>query len=681
MLTVVMIAGFAGLLIVILGAALFYGLNKLDFERGKNSELIEFVSEGLHIFAKRIFSSILQIVIYVSVVLFIFSKVFNKQFSWLQIAAFFIGCIVMGISAFIALYMIPKLLPRIIENSKGFLAESLNITLVSSGSVGFVILGFIVLGITGCYWFLGVSSLVGYALGIALAAYFLRIAGSLYKASADIGADIAATVEKGIPAFDRRNPATILDITGDFVADILGFGSDILSSYVFAVVACIVFAEALLGSGYIDKASALSLQYFPLFMVSIGVIAMVVSFLFSKFRIKMGKINNLLLEGIYLAVVVCGISTYVVLNYLNIEIFNMPGVGRFGFMPFVAYLIGLLGAVSLAFTSEYMTSCRYKPAQRIASEAENGTVVSLFNGFSIGLKSNGFFLIYIIIIATTSYYFAGLYGIAIAAMGMLSVVGSIMTTNIFTAFSSNTNKICKLSDESDIVKKNSSEIDGLGNTTAAVGNGFASGVAVISTLCLFLALAMIADVDLNNLLIIDLKLVSGLVIGVSLPFVFSGVLLRSLNKMILLVVDEVSRQFREIPFLYEEKGRPDVIKASDYNVCLSINALTIPGVIMVLSPIVLGYAFGIKMLVGFAFGTFLSGFNQGFYWANVGDVLHNVKHYIENGNYGGKDSTTYKYALMADNVGDAFKDLLSPSINILIKSVAIISFLVILFLA
>ena len=221
----------------------------------------------------------------------------------------------------------------------------------------------------------------------------------------------------------------------------------------------------------------------------------------------------------------------------------------------------------------------------------------------------------------------------------------------------------------------------IGNSTAAIGNGFASAVAVISTFCLFFALAIITHLDLSYLLQLDIPLVVGIIIGISLPFVFSGFLLRSLTKMILSVIQEVSRQFREIPFLYEDKGRPDIIKASDYNSCLAMNALIWPGIMMVLTPILLGYFFGIKTLLGFAFGIFLSGFNKGFYWVNVGDVLHNAKHYIASGNYGGRQSPTFQNILMADNVGDAFKDVLGPGINILIKSVAIITILIIMLLS
>ncbi|MCP4049291.1 MAG: sodium/proton-translocating pyrophosphatase [bacterium] len=669
------------LIILVFCVIQYFSITKTTLENSEVNELAEFVSEGIFTYSKRVLSSILQIVFYVTVVLLLFSFLFHKHFSWLQIAAFFIGCTVMASGAYISLSIAPRFVRHIIGSSQSSFSEGLQLLFTASTTIGFVVISFVILGLAASYYFLGIDSITGFGLGVGLASFFLRIGGGLYKAGADVGADIVSKVEEKVPDFDSRNPASIMDITGDFIGDITGFSADILGSFAFAIISCFLFSYSLMYSGYISKLMAFKLLQLPVYLVALSLVIKFVSFFYVRLRIKMKYVDNILLEGIYIAVILCAVSAFFVIKNMDIYIgsINFLG-GERGVYPFPAYLAGLLGAVFIGFVAEYITSATFFPAKKIAEEAEYGPVITLFNGMALGLKSNGFFLLCISVITVISFYFAGFYGIAMAAMGMLSVTGQILAANIFGQLSADVFKISKLAKSDERIIKNTSKMESIGNTASAIGNGFATGVTVLSTFSLFFSLVIISGQDLSYLLMIDLKLVAGIIIGVSTPFVFSGFLLRGLSKIILTTIHEVGRQFREIPYLYEKKGRPDVIKATDHNSCIAMNVLIIPGIIMVFSPILIGYFFGSKMLLGFAFGAFLAGFNQGFYWSNLGDSLHNAKHYIENGHFGGRDSVTFQHILIADNVGDAYKDLLSPSINILIKSITIISILVILLL-
>jgi K(+)-stimulated pyrophosphate-energized sodium pump len=672
---IVLLPFISSIILLIFSIAIVVKINKIELEKNRTRELSLLVHDGLIAFFKKILSSTLQIIIYLIIVLLVFSFVFNKSFSWPQIIAFILGSVVMTFITYSGFIMSSKFVPRVIKKSNVFSA-GMDVLFKSSIAISFLFISVVILGLLTTILFFGIEALIGYSLGVILSSFFIRIGGGMFKAGSDVGSDLLSEKDKDCP-LDRRNPATLLDITGDYVGRVVGFSSDLLGSYVFSLVSCVLFAYALYKGNLITSTAVLKLIELPFFIIAIGMLTSVVAYFWSMFRIKKNKTNNIFLEGIYIAVVICGVSTFFVVRSLNIESLALTG-GSKHFIPFIPYLLGLLAAILIGFTSEYMTSNRFKPARKIAEEAEYGTVVSLLHGFSQGLKSNGLFLIYVILTAILSFYFADFYGIAIAALGMLSVNTLIITSNIFAPLASNTKKLAIMAEDEDRVK-NVSKIHRIGNTTAALGNGFASGAAVLSTFSFLFSLVLLSKQSILNLLLLDLPLFLGLIIGISLPFMFSGFLLSGLTKVILATMEEAARQFKEIPFLLEDKAKPDIVKAADKNARISMNALIIPGIIMALIPIVLGYLFGDKILIGLVLGAFFSGFNQSYYWANVGDSLHNAKHYIESGHFGGKDSPTFSNISCADNVGDAFKDLLSPSINIFMKSIAMIAGLVILF--
>lgn len=672
----------SSVILIIFSGALFLIQRKSVFDQDRILDLSQLISEGLLAFFKRMIWSIIQVIFYLSCFIFLFSIIFHRPFSWIQIFAFFLGACFLSLSIFFSLIMIPKIIPLLTTSCKGYLESSITLLFQSTTLMGFIMMGIPLLGFVLCYAFLGKMSIIGYVLGVMLTTYFFRIGGGVYKTASDIGSNIISKIETRIPGFDRRNPATLLDIAGDCVGSIMGFSADIFSSYMLVFVSCILFPMVLLNLGLIDSSTVIKLEHLPFYLVSASLMIAILSFLFSYFRIPK-KYSNFLLEGLYFSIIISAIFTFFIIRLFNIQLDITTIWGHKEFYSlFLPYILGLVGATFIAFTSEFFTSNVYLPTQNIARIAEFGSVLTLLKGFSRGLTAIGLFLIYFLVILIPSFYVAGFYGIIMAGLGMLSITPSIILTTIFNPVASILYKLSQLGECSDTVKKHTSKIDQLGQTTTSLGNGFSAAVAAISSLGIFLILIMMIQkkVHLSTLLYVDIQLFIGLMIGVALPFVFSGFLLRGLVKTVTSIIHEVKRQFRDISFLYEDKARPDMIKASDENAIYSMNALTISTFIMLVIPVSVVYIFGFsgfKILVGIIFGTFLVGSNLSICFAFIGDSLKQAKRYIEKGYLGGKGTPRYDYLLISDNFGDALKDLLVPSINILIKSIGILSILVI----
>ncbi|MFA5880399.1 MAG: sodium/proton-translocating pyrophosphatase, partial [Candidatus Margulisiibacteriota bacterium] len=421
-------------------------------------------------------------------------------------------------------------------------------------------------------------------------------------------------------------------------------------------------------------------------IVSLGFIVSLAIYFFARFRIKT-NFHNVLLESVYLSVIICAIGTFFIIQFLDIKVTALPAFLNINnnFILFIPYLIGLIGAILISYTAEILTSTRYSIAKQIAKETEFGAIISIFNSLAISFKSIFLFVIYILLIIIPSIYFAGFYGVLFASLGMLSVTGTILITNIFSPLILNTTKIIKLVNEDNIALKNVIKMERLAQTTIALGNGFLTGVSVLSTFNIFFAMLLIMGqkTNLMQLFFIDLKLLTGLIIGIALPLVFLGLLLSGLTKTILAILKEGHRQFRDIPYLDQDKARPDIIKVSDQTTIKAMNALIMPTALMLLMPIIIGYFFGVsgfKILLGMSLGTILISLTLGFAWSLVGEALNNAKNYIAKGHFGGSNSPNFTNIRLADNFGDAFKDLLSPSLNLFVKVFGILNIFIIIFL-
>ncbi len=654
------------LLFTVYGIALIYKISTHPTEKNKSDELSLQISKGIITFNQRMLSAVIQIIIYVSALLYAMSYLLGKPFLWVQAGAFTLGSLTLALSTLMSTQYGPKLTPKILELSKTRIQKGLSALFSISNGIGFMISGSLLTGLLATMSLLGTESVLGYGLGVTLSAFFLRIGGGLFKASTDISADILPKIEKNHPESDSRSPSNILDIVGDYVGDIIGFSSDILGSFVVVIVAYIFFAQTAFKNGIIDASTSEKLIQLPLWIIGTSLIAALVSYGFSVFRIRKNAINNILLEGLYVSVVLCGISTYLIIKFLNINPEMVPNL-------FPSYLTGLLGAVLIGYTSERLTSNLFFSTKTVAAQAEYGGAISTLSGLSIGLKGNGIFAIYLSTIALVSYHFSGLYGISMAALGMLSSTSIIISINMFAPLASNIQKIHSMVYSHSTTKSNLRKIQLIGETTSAVGGGFATGASILASICLLLSLYNLLGQSVFSTPI----LIVGLIIGLILPYTISGILLSDLIKSVINSIAETRRQFKDIPYLTENKARPDVIKAADEQARVSMDSLFIPGLLMIGCPIMLGYTFGISMITGIAIGTFATCASQSFILVNTGESLHNAKYYIKNGRYGGKQGESYTHISIADNIGDSQKDLLNPMMNITMKSVMIVIILVV----
>lgn len=669
----------SSLISTIVGATLLAKTVKAS-PKSKATELTKILKDGLIAVTLRLVGGIAQILIYTTLVFGIFSWAFEKTFSLYQVIAFFMGGILMIILLLSSTLLTPQSVPNTIQNSKGYLQPGIKTQTNTVFGLGLFNMGLFMLGFLVCISILGSNTIIGFGLGISLASFFLRISTGLFKSAANISADSVSQINKSVPHFDKRNPATLLDIIGDYIGNIVGFNSDIISSFVFTLIACLLFPKALALKGLLSEEDSAKLIAFPLTVMAISLFASLIAYGYTQIRLNK-KTSNILLEGLYIAVVICGASTFWVVNDLNITLTTLPFLkDPENFSPFYTYIFGLIGAIFLSFTSEYLTSNRFKPTRNIAREAENGSVISVFNSLSLGLRSNFVYLVYLLLIMIPAFYFAGIYGVGMASLGMLSATSSIIIVHTFKPLSSATHKINQLTLTEDNSIRNTKKMQKIGDTTIALGNGFAAGAAVLSTFSIFTSILVFNKEKIETIFVIDLTSLLGILLGMMLPFVFSGVLLKKLSELIVKTNNEVIRQFKEIPYLFEDKAKPDMTKISDENAKFSSDALILPGIIMAIPPIIIGYVFGLKLLLGYVLGAFLTGINQNYYWANSGDTAGSARNYIQSGHYGGSESPNFPHTLVADNIGDAYKDLLSPSINIFIKSTTIIAALILFLL-
>jgi len=647
-------------LMMMLGVACIQGYQLKNIKADPYSlEVIKLLKDAFSTFLKRLWSSTLQMLVYTALVLFLFSLYFQKTLSLSSIVAFFAGGIIMAYTANIQLSLPLYLLPKFLMKSKTYFKESLTFHYQVSSMIGFICIGLILLGLVICDMFAGQETSIAYGFGMMCTCFFQRIGGGLYKASTGISSDILPQLIEDIDTVDRRSSSSILAISGDYIAKVIGFGSDLMGSFVLTVV-----ASFLLSLAYKDPVLAETLRDLPLWVMSIGILSSLLVYGASHIRLRYPNIDNFLLEGLYLSLGVSGIGTCVILHYLNVSIDQTSSL-----YPFWGYLMGLLGAICISFTSEYLTSTKFSHTQKMAYEAEKGSVLGFFNGHSLSLKSNSFYLLYLILMIIPSFYFAGFYGIAMACMGMLSASSTIIGITIFPALSQFNTSILTLSKEQDlsIPMQHNHKIGQIGHTTIAIGNGFASGAAVMVTLGIFFS--FMTHFQLSSLFLLDIYWFIGMLIGMMLPFVCSGFLIHHLIKLIHQCLYETQRQLKEIPFLKDNKAKPDIRKSGDAHSRTSMDALIIPGIMMGLTPILIGFVFGNKMLLGVVLGAFLVSVAQMFYWANFGDSAHQARRYIQGGHAGGEGAYSEQQWMTVDNIGSAYTDVLNPSLNIFIKAI------------
>ena len=619
---------------------------KVDDE--KMVEISKYIQEGAMAFLKREYLTISVFVIVVFGVLFVFRGSINA-------ISFITGAFLSGLAGFIGMYIATRANARTTAAAKKGISHALEVAFSGGAVMGMSVASFGLLGLGILYYFVrDPQTINGFALGASSIALFARVGGGIYTKAADVGADLVGKVEEGIPEDDPRNPGVIADNVGDNVGDVAGMGADLFESYVGSIVATMVLGVTLTQF----KGTTVAVLY-PMFLAAAGVLSAIVGALFVKAK-EGENLHAALNRGTFIA----GGIVLVLSLILSLVMFK-------GFGIFLATASGLLAGIAIGLFTEYYTSYEYNPVKKLAESAKTGPATVIIRGMALGMGSTGLPLLVIAIAILIAYKFAGIYGIAVSAVGMLSITGMTVAVDAYGPVADNAGGIAEMSGQDPSVREITDSLDALGNTTAAIGKGFAIGSAALTALALFSAYSQ--AVGLKAIDLINPKVVAGLFIGGIMPYFLSSLTLLAVGKTAFRMIEEIRRQFKEIPGIMEGTGKPDYARCVAISTQGALKEMIIPGVSAIVVPIIVGFVLGPEALGGFLAGALIVGVLVAIMMANAGGAWDNAKKYIEQGHLGGKGSEAHAAAVVGDTVGDPFKDTAGPSMNILIKLMSIVS--------
>ena len=664
--TLTYLSAIGGVVALIYAIILAVRINKMESGTERMKEIAQSINEGAKAF---LFSEYKILVIFVATVFVVISVcgIITKSdvLNYRTALAFLIGAILSTLAGYCGMSVATKANVRTANAAKEKGMNSALSTAFSGGAVmGMCVSGLGLLGVCLIYAITGDDNILfGFSLGASSIALFARVGGGIYTKAADVGADLVGKVEAGIPEDDPRNPATIADNVGDNVGDVAGMGADLFESYDGSLISAIS-----LGVLAFSGSSSWKYAVFPCLLSAIGLISSIIGTLFV--RGKDGKNPQKALNtGTYVASILVVISA-ILLSYF------MLGTFRFA----IAIIAGLLVGLLIGTITEMYTSDKFPFVKKIAKQSETGSATTIISGIAVGMQSTlipsiligvGIFVAYFVTNGTGADGTSGIYGIALAAVGMLSTTGITVAVDAYGPIADNAGGIAEMSNLPDEVREITDSLDSVGNTTAAIGKGFAIGSAALTALALFFTFAQ--KVNLATIDIMNYKVVIGLLVGGMLPFLFSSLTMDSVSKAAQSMIEEVRRQFRTIPGILEGKSKPDYKNCVAISTHAALRQMILPGILAIVSPIIIGVLLGAEALGGMLGGSLTTGVLLAIFMSNSGGAWDNAKKYIEGGHHGGKGSPSHKAAVVGDTVGDPFKDTSGPSINILIKLMTIVS--------
>ncbi len=636
-----------GVAIVALAYAIYASgrINAFHVGNSRINELSSIIQKGAMAFLYREYRALVPFVVVVTALL-------AWKIGVPSAICFVCGALCSALTGFIGMKVATKANGKTAFAAMSGMNGALAVAFRGGSVMGMCVVGVGLLGVIAMFLLFGDPNVItAFGFGASSIALFARVGGGIYTKAADVGADLVGKVEAGIPEDDPRNPAVIADNVGDNVGDIAGMGADLFESYVNSIIAAMAIGAAFVGASGVT---------YPLILAAVGIVASLLGMLFVRVG-EGGDPAKALRYGLGSTGLFMIVGTFFVTRWLFLGDLTL----------FYAVLSGVVAGILIGAATEFYTSGDYSSVKEIAAASETGSATNILAGLGVGMKSTAIPVILVCAAILAGVHFGGLYGISCAAVGMLAITGMALSVDAYGPISDNAGGIAEMADLPAEVRKITDRLDAVGNTTAAVGKGLAIGSAALTALALFVAYAQATSLSTIDLK--DPKVMVGLFIGGLLPFVFSAFSIQAVSRAAEKMIEEVRRQFREIPGIMEGTGRPEYERCVDISTAAALREMVVPGVMAVLAPVVVGYGLGAQALGGLLGGSIVTGVMMAVFMSNSGGAWDNAKKYIEAGHHGGKGTAPHAAAVVGDTVGDPFKDTAGPNLNILIKLMSIVA--------